>query len=262
MKKFIYQNPRLYYLAKLIKGLSVRQFSIGLSRYESEVMVCGMNRSGSTLLYNILGGILTRQASPKVGFVYGGADHAHSLRERRYFFLRKTHAYTFLLKRRIESGASLAFFSYRNLMDVVASHKQKGWVEDVRSFVESGQLDQIVSEAILFKGTSNIIMVDYRRLMDDKVKLVTELAERLKVALTQEQIEDIVASVSLKSVKHKMSAMQFDQRGQNMVNKQSGLHHNHINDPSENKYRTVLSEEEVSLIENSGAYGRFRAAFY
>lgn len=262
MRKIIYENPRLYYLAKVVKGVLSGQLSPGLTHHEAEIMVCGMNRSGSTLLYNILGEILKEQPVAKVGFVYGGADHQQSLRERRYLTLRKTHAFTLLLKRRIASGATLAFFSYRNLLDVIASHRQKGWIEDVEAFVESGRLDQVVSEAILFRQTHNVILVDYRRLMADKEGLVAELASRLNIDLTAEQVNTIVASVSLESVKKKMSAMQFDERGQNKVNEQSGLHHNHINDPSENKYRTVLSEKEVALIKGTKAYARFEAAFY
>lgn len=256
IRKTFYRNHTLYsfvkevlYYRDLMKNPS--------STPEKDIVVCGMQRSGSTLLYNLIAKMIETKVKPGQGFFYYSHDYVEKINQPNYFFLRKTHNYTVFLKRRIKNKSSLAFYSHRNLLDVLSSHKQKEWIKDVTSFVENGLLDQKVSEAILYGKLKNIILIPYQDLFLNKPMVVQKIAKLLNISLTESEVQQLVEATSIAKTKAKMSQLVFENQGENLVNHNTGLHINHIADPTPDKWKEVLTTNEIDLIKSSSAYKKY-----
>ena len=55
--------------------------------------------------------------------------------------------------------------------------------------------------------------------------------------------------------------MSFEKIGNDLVNKETGLHIDHINNPALNKWTKVFSEKDVDLITGRKAYGYYKNFF-
>lgn len=228
---------------------------------EKDVVVCGMKRSGSTLLYNILWKMLEQRSNPNKGFFYYTGQYMEQLKNPNYFFVRKTHSYSALLKRRINKNYSLAFFTHRNLLDIIASNVEKGWIKNVNEFVENGLLDHYIGEALLYKKVKNLIFIRYDELFTNKRGVILEVAKHLNLELNELDILNIIEETSVKNTLKKIDNIGFEFTGENHVNHDTGLHENHINNPNLDKWKEVLSPEEVSLIKAQKSYEKYNRAF-
>lgn len=212
-------------------------------------------------MYNILNHIVGLKVKPGIGFIYNPKEYKKSLVEDNFFFLRKTHTYSLFIKNRIEKGTTVAFYTHRNLLDTMASYKQKGWLDSIEDFVAEGKLDQVVSEAILFKRISKLHSFKYERLINDKRNVIKEAGIALGLHMNDEEIDTVLDATSLQKVKENMKKMVFTVQGNNLVDSQSGLHVNHINDPNINKWKHTLTDSEVQAVKSSKAYDRFNSHF-
>ncbi len=257
IRKSIYKSVPLYGLVKeVLYYRDIIKTPVRVA--EKDIVVCGMQRSGSTLLYNLLNKMIALKVNPAQGFFYYTHDYVEKINQPNYFFLRKTHNYTVFLKRRIANKSSLAFYTHRNLLDVIASFKQKGWAPDVHDFVVNGSLDQIVSEAILYGQLKNIVLIPYNDLYLNKSAIIHKLAKHLKIVLAKKEVEQLVEETSVVKTKEKMSTLVYeDHGGRNLVNDDTGLHANHINNPAPQKWKSVLTNEEIKLVQTSSAYKKY-----
>ncbi|MBD3377453.1 hypothetical protein GF406_20665 [candidate division KSB1 bacterium] len=130
----------------------------------------------------------------------------------------------------------------------MASKIQKGSIESVAEFIVSGRLRRLVNTALLYAKTNNMQVFSYDEIVNDKQKTISVAASILKITLTDKEIGQISDKTSLTNTKAKLQKATFAKNGNNYVDKQSGLHSNHINDPSTGKWKSVLSKQEEKII--------------
>jgi hypothetical protein len=259
LKKIIYNSEYNYYCYKKYKfKLKNRKNRIN---YGTDIVVCGLNRSGSTLAYNILNYILQKSYKPSLGFFSDEKAYIEELKQPKYSILRKTHDYSFILKNRIENKQTIGIFSHRHLLDVIASHVQKGWVSDIKDFVSQYGVEKLVYNSIIMAKIRGIIIISYEELLNEKEKIIQRIASQLELSLSAEQIQYIIYETSIEKTQENISILSFDKIGNDLVNKETGLHINHINDPDLNKWKKVLSEKDVNLITGRKAYGYYNKFF-
>jgi hypothetical protein len=178
-----------------------------------------------------------------------------------YSVLRKTHEFSLLLKNRIEKGQTLGFFTHRNLLDIIASHIEKGWINDVKSFVDEYGLEKLVYRAIILSKIKGLIIIPYDELMENKMNVIKMISKRLNVELNEEQVHDIIKETSIENTKMKIKNLNFEKVGNDLFDKKTGLHKNHINNPQTGKWQNVLNPNEIDLIVNNKAFKLFNTTF-
>ena len=259
LKKIIYNSEYNYYLYEKYKNkLKNRKNRIN---YGTDIVVCGLNRSGSTLTYNILYHILQKSYKPSLGFFSDEKAYIEELKQPKYSILRKTHDYSITLKNRIENKKTIGIFSHRHLLDVIASLVEKGWISDIKDFVSQYGVEKLVYNSILIAKIRGIIIISYEELLNEKEIIIQRIASQLDLSLSEEQIQQIIYETSIENTKKKISSLSFEKIGNDLVNKETGLHIDHINNPALNKWTKVFSEKDVDLITGRKAYGYYKNFF-
>ena len=196
-----------------------------------------------------------------LGFVFDEKAYIKELEKPNYSILRKTHDYSITLKNRIENKCTIGIFSHRHLLDVIASLIEKGWIKNIKDFLSQYGLEKLVYNSILIAKIRGVILISYEELLNEKEIFIQKIAKQLDLSLNEEQIQEIIYETSIEKIKKKISNMSFEKIGNDLVNKETGLHINHINNPALNKWTKVLSEEDVNLIKGRKAYGSYNKFF-
>jgi len=247
-----------YKIAKKIKAIiNPFRFYKYVNNPIKDIVNCGAPRSGSTLLNIILKEIVTLKVKALDNFCSEEPDYINKLKNTPTLNITKTHNYSWLIAKRIEKTKSIGFFTHRDIRDVIVSQMQKGWIKDVDEFLKNKSKFYIYN-SILYAQTKNMIIISYEKLMNDKKTVIKKVGIALNVELTNEEIDEIDIKTSLNNIKKKIDNMEFIKGAANEVNSSTGLHKNHINDPTLRKWRNNLTPNEINLINKQAAeYIRF-----
>ena len=258
LRNFVFQNKQRYLYSKLLDYYllppAARRAAL---RRGKDLVSCGMLRSGSTLVYNILRHIAAHKQHKHDGFYALEKDFVQDGMETVAPVVWKTHCYSRLLVKRVRAGRSLGVFTHRNLLDSIASQVQKGWIPDMDKFLAGTKLTRYVYTSILYDEDPCFLSIAYRDLMHDKEAVIALLYERVMGEVDEEVVRQLHEKTEVKRVKKQIASMAYDRVDHNFVNKETGLHRDHINDPRIGKYSGVLSEEEVAKIRATPAYREF-----
>jgi hypothetical protein len=237
-----------YKSAKKFKSLFNPRFKTALKSKSSDIINCGAQRSGSTLLNLIIEEILKGKLNFSKEFCNTEEDYISTIVSDKTRVLIKTHNFSHLVSKRIEMGKSIGFFTYRDIRDVIVSHIQKGWISSYNQFFESGKYRYYLYNSILYSETNNIVSIEYEDLISKKQKTIELVAKNLGYHLSDSEINAINEVTSVKNIKKKMSQFEFGSVNNNLVNADTNLHSNHINDPNSGKWRDSFKEEEIKDI--------------
>ena len=203
----------------------------------NKIIVCGMARSGSTLLYNYL-----RQG---LGVNQGEYTYLRSEEDVASFILScsqdkeviKIHHYSPLfLKKCQEDKSNQIIFSYRDLRDVSASFVQKGWVNSLDEFLRY-KLSSLVVVCSIYYASDLVRKISYQALIDFDLHQVFD-----SLGLTQE-VNEVKDNLSAE-----FNVEKWIVDGVNKVNPLSGYHDNHINDPRPGKYSKLFTKKELDFL--------------
>lgn len=258
LKRLLFSSKFKYYIFRYVENILTN--SKGTS-YGTDIVVCGLNRSGSTLTYNIVDHILKKSFKPSLGFFPDEKSYLKELNRPTYSLLRKTHNFSITLKRRIENKQTLGIFTHRHLLDVIASLIEKGWIKDVQDFVNKNGVEKLVNNSILIAEIEGIIIISYDELLTKKEKVIRKIAYEVGTSLGKEEILSIIDETSIEKTQSKISKMNFEKVGNDLVNNETGLHQNHINNPATGKWTKVLSDHDVNLIVERKAYREYNNFF-
>jgi len=235
---------------KVLKNIEYyKTFSfLSKSLDQKDIIICGASRSGSTLLYNIVRyALVYKYLNSEMPYFRNSKEYTSLVKNAPFQYLMKTHSFSIVLGKRIEANRSIGFFSHRNILDILASSIQKGWIKNVEEALEKKLLEGIVLNAILFKRLKGIHSVSYFDLLNNKQKVYNLVANVFDFDPTDFS-EYVDPKVSLNAVKNKLSSSSFNKVGENQVNASSGYHKNHINNPTIGKWRSVIRYEEANKV--------------
>ena len=245
IKKFIFSSPQLYSLyVKYYMNMN-SMFYKGKYVYEiKDIVVCGMQRSGSTLLFNIINEVLKENKHKEDTFFEEERLYKKLLQQELSTSVKKNHTYLPMVASRVKKGLSIGFFTHRDIRDVIVSSIQKGWLENVEEWVENERIRYMANNALLYAKTPNMNVISYEKLMNDKEAVIKEVATALGISLSERAIADINSRTSIENTKKKLAAIPEEKK----LLYTDQLHKNHIADGKTGKWVDDLSADEIKVI--------------
>lgn len=226
------------------------------------ILCCGMNRSGSTLQYQIV----TKVAEflPNVDIVgwvrpgqahevFGSATDSHD-----EWHIAKLHDYDEPTAAFCRKFHPKVIYIYRDLRDVVVSlMNMQGWDFD------APEIDSTIDLILLnYEGWTQVpgaLVSRYEEVMAEGglSAEVQRIAAYLGVQLSHQQVEQIAAAVSLPAAKRSIENFDYETNGLELpdfqlntrLNPHTMLHDRHIHSGATEQWRTALTPVQVALLE-------------
>lgn len=244
--KFIFQHPHIYSLYLTARNFDARTFFSIKSYQIKDVVICGMPRSGSTLLFNIIKEMLRLHYTKIDPYFINDKQYNKLLKSEISLVVKKNHRYSPLLKKRIMKGLSIGFFTHRDIRDVVVSLKQIGRIPEFDKWTNRGRLRKIVNDALLYAETRKVTMIEYDQLLNQKKNVIDQLEKRLGLKLTDEEKEIIIQKTDIDKTKKMLESRNESEQ----IDYSNHLHQNHISDGKVGKWKDILTDDEIVRINN------------
>lgn len=261
IRTFAYSSYERYIFAKYIAHFLSGKFVQQAFLSEKDIVICGIGRSGSTLVYNLVKSILIEKIRANKAYYGQEYEYIELLKKTEYNRIYKTHNFSVILKQRIDKKQTLGFFTHRNLLDIIASMIQKEWIKDIEAFVSKGILASYVYTAIFYAKTANINIIAYDDLMHNKLNVIHQIATALQIELSASFIQQLDNSTEVSKIKQKINSLQFEKYGDNLVDLTTGFHSNHINNPNNGKWKNVITDEMLEIIVSQDVFKLYNDFF-
>ena len=239
----MFNSRRLYRLYLQYKNLNSLFYFNKDTFLIKDIVVCGLERSGSTLLFNIINEVLRENRSVLDPYFDDEIQYKKILAHERSILVKKNHMYVPLVAKRIKKGQTIGFFTHRDLRDVIVSLLQAGWLDKAETWVKNYRVKSISNNAMLYASTPNMHIFGYQQLVSNKEAVIKEVADILHVSLTPEIIEQINERTSIKEMRQKHqqpspTPYRFDHRMQD----------DHIADGEIGKWKKHLTQQEAHFL--------------
>jgi len=250
--KIISLNKENYLAGKKLKTMLslFRNFKFQ-NFYLFDIINCGAPRSGSTVLNILINKIILLKISNSDSYCNNETDYISKLQMTDRLHLSKTHVYSHLIAQRIIDKQSIGFFTHRDIRDVIVSYLQKGWIKNVDEFINGSKIKYYTFDAILYAKTKNMTIISYEDLIHNRKDIIKLIALKLDVTLSSNELNEIYRKSSVDYVANMMNKLTYSKGNIKKHNPSTGLHEDHINDPSIGKWKTYLTDEEIKRINNS-----------
>ena len=240
VKKYLHSSPYLYKFFVRYHNIS-SLFYRGKHTYQiKDIVVCGVQRSGSTLLFNIINEILIESNRETDTFFEKEIFYKRLLENEMSPQVRKNHTYLPLVAKRIKKGITIGFFTHRDIRDILVSSIQKGWIENIQEWVDSLRIKYMINNSLLYAKTPKMNIYSYHDLMHNRPQVIVSVAKVLGVELNEESIEKITQKTSIAKVKEELQKIPEDVK----LHYDNQLHKNHIADGNSGKWENFFSEKE------------------
>lgn len=244
IKKIVFTHKNLYYIYIFLKHIKYNIFSLHLHHYPIiDIVVCGMPRSGSTLLFNILREIVRIDLDKSDGFFTTDKQYALVIKSERSYIVKKTHNLSWIIIKRIKKKKSIGFFTHRDIRDIFVSMMQIGWIKDFKTFLNY-HLPRIINIALIYAGVKNMHIYSYEQLINNKIEILKNLQTILNIKLDENSIAKILKKTSIDETNKKVSKLAKNQE----YDPSSHIHRNHIRDAKIGKWKDKLTEYQIKLI--------------
>jgi len=220
------------------------------------ICCAGMVRSGSTLQYNIVCEVL-EQSDHGLRLGWEHFDKFHLIRQKHIadkYNIFKSHFLTKeMIAAMLDDEASAICYTYRDIRDVCVSIMQK---ED-RPFTavyNSKTLDQAIEQFYVIKESPLRKYIQaYETMLNDLRGEITRVADFFGVNLSEDATTRVADGLSIDAQQDKIS--RYNEEGDYVVcdthrfNPDTLLHLNHIRDGKVNKFASVLTPEQIRMLE-------------
>src|SRR5262249_12248868 len=199
------------------RGPLSRRRSISVDRRSQpgrDVICAGMYRACSTWQYEVVGHLIERHLDGRrlgyvCGDVYGRLGRPHGSTNRgssgRWRVL-KSHEGARSFARALDSGQSLAVYSYRDLRDVIFSLIRKRGTT-FRSLLRAGMIHQLLANDRFWRAQPRVLVQRYEDLVADPVTGVVQLARHLGLGVARREAAEIAEAYSLASNRSRIEAL-------------------------------------------------------
>lgn len=218
------------------------------------IFCCGARRSGSTLQYNIVADIVENTNSGiRIEFV-SPADFPlikEKYKEVAGYKVFKTHFLTEEIKHEIEVEGALAFYTYRDVRDVIVSLINKEWAKKEKKSIKDATIKYLNDYYSWMNIENNLVLRKYEEFYLKINKECDFIANVLKLKLDEDVKQMIVDKLSLNNLKEKLQQRDVDvvEYNGNHFDKKTLLHINHINNGDANQFLDFLNIDEILEIE-------------
>jgi hypothetical protein len=218
------------------------------------VIICGMHRSGSTLVAQLVKGLLEAQGTPLTISENGLGSSVEEMLTRAadpdHIWLVKVHQQARRFRDGLPDEGAFYIYTYRDLRDALASAWRKNRLhfghpqrtaEALQSFIRAQ-----LKAAKVFEARRNLWRGRYENFVHDLSGLTRDLASALNIEATPELIESLVEAA--RPDEQRRRVLQLTQ-GDQTVRASSFITSNHITDGREGAWKETLTVAEAELAE-------------
>lgn len=207
------------------------------------LIVCGMLRSGSTLIYQLLCAILEQRGNlQRLGFLQGGQswlpDEQDSVNR-----VVKLHHYDEKLAALASEGRVVPIYTYRDPRDGVVSAMRQF---DIPFDKALEWYEYAVSVGNKWESLPYTLSLSYESLIKDLVQLVAVLSAHIDADIDASAMASIAADHTRNKQRDRAS-----QVPKGTYDSANLLHYGHISGSDENSLEYSLNDHEISRIESS-----------
>lgn len=219
------------------------------------IVVCGMHRSGSTLVAQLVKGLLGAQSKPVTISDNGLGDTVDEMRSRAadpdQIWLVKVHQQARRFREGMPDEGALYLYTYRDMRDALASawRKNRLQIGDIDRSPDTLQ-DFIRSQlrsAKVFEARKNIWIGRYEDFVHNLEGLAVELAQALNVEAPPSLIKSLVAAARPEEQKKRVRQLR---EGDKTIRAGSFITSNHITDGREGAWKETLTVAEAQRAES------------
>ena len=250
MKKKIKQILFKYNLGNILyykKNLSHLFLDEDLSNQDKEIVICGMPRLGSTLVYNLVKEIHGFDQK----FIYVKDNNEYIKAVRKGYKLIKCHSNLPIIKKRVSSNKAIGIFTHRNLLDIAISfvQKKRNTIEEI---IEQQIIQNISYKALDLAKVKNMVLISY----EDEISSVENLIHKILKTFGSNIENDKVSQIAEKYSRHKVNKIGenvisiTDAKKKFKLNAISGFHENHFFDGKSDKYINLLDTSTIKTLAN------------
>ncbi len=218
------------------------------------VVICGMHRSGSTLVAQLVRGLLETQSLSVSISDNGLGATPEDMRARAadsdHIWLAKVHQQARRFRDGLPDDGALYFYTYRDLRDALASawrknrypigHPQRS-PDALRAFVKAQ-----LKSGRTFEARKNLWSGRYEDFVGDLAALTEQLARKLQVSPTPELVQRLVAEAQPDRQRERVRQLS---EGNQEVRASSFITSNHITDGRFGAWKETLTVQEAELAE-------------
>lgn len=211
---------------------------------EVDVIICGMKRSGSTLVYNLSREILDLNHQK-----YAGCRNEKHYRKTLNSGARvlKIHANSPLIRRRIKQKKTIGIFTYRNLYDVAASlHQLKAM--SYEKIEREDILTKMGLNSIVIASTPGMHLIKYEDHVKNLHELINKLAKILNRKVSEEKMAHMLEKYSMSAIKKSTYRKELVEGETNPPDSYTGFNNQHVADGESNKFSNFFSETQMKEI--------------
>ncbi len=224
------------------------------------VFCCGMQRSGSTLQYQIAAHLVEeRHLGQRVGWCkpedFGGLRSEHAGEAGWKVF--KTHVCTAEMVSVFDEGDAAGIYVYRDLRDVFVSAIKK-YRTTFRALWSSGYLEVLLMNHEGWTRLPNMLVSRYERMIVDLPEEVHRIATHMQIETNRRQCEQVAVQYTLEQqVRRIQRAVESGNLRSGFLNSRydphSMLHSDHFGAGGRPDEVSTLSMMQVALIESRAA---------
>ncbi len=218
------------------------------------IVICGMHRSGSTLVAQLVQGLLAEQPLPVTVSENGLGETVADMQARaadpQQIWLVKVHQQAKRFRDGLPDEGATYFYTYRDMRDALASAWRKNRLTSGHRLRTPEALESFIraqlKAGLIFEARSNLWRGRYEDFVDDLEGLTRQLAAVLKVTPSQELIQRLVADAQPDQQRERVRELS---RGNQAIGKTSFITSNHITDGREGAWKETLTVAEAALAE-------------
>lgn len=158
----------------------------------------------------------------------------------------------------LESGASLAIYSFRDVRDVVYSLMHKKACSFQQLVVNEAMLYKIIDNDEFWRAQNNILVQRYETILAKPEAAIEEIAYHLKIKIKESEVDRLTKAYSLESNRERVlrHADRLRQKGVDLDDPQNAeiqnpvthLHWNHIRNGEVGAWKRIATSEETSTL--------------
>jgi len=220
------------------------------------IFCCGMQRSGSTLQFQITAR-LVEEAGLGKRVEWVKAEHFSKLRKQhavdQNWKVLKTHACSEKMAKEFDRQNAKGIYCYRDLRDAYVSCMRKHELT-FEQLWETAFIETCLRQFHKWTALPGVLVSKYEMMMIDVPGEVQHIAAHLGISIDNEKCQQIASEYNLERQKERIEDAKKEGKlkrayGKAFFDPHTQLHANHIHSGEAGGWKSALSEEQIGKIE-------------